>query len=231
MDIITLAAAKSYSKTYTDSAISGIGGGISYKGAVNYYSNLPNNPSVGDAYTVKYKGSSGTDPDGSEYVWGNYEDTNQWIKLGADSDTLIIVYTKDNQDNITCNQTYQTIKNAIDNGQSITGWIINGTVGGSPTQIRGIALENNIIHSFYGFYGTGVGSIREYEVLHNSSNTVTYSSVVRPVLPSTTSSDNGKIVGVVSGVWNKVEIKTINSQSLIGSGNIETSTITMVSWS
>lgn len=89
ISIETLAVAKKLSKEYTDEAIAGIGGGITYKGAVDYYSSLPNNASVGDAYTVKYKGSSGTEPDGSEYVWGNYEGTNQWIKLGSDASSTI----------------------------------------------------------------------------------------------------------------------------------------------
>ena len=57
--------------------------GVKYIGAVNYYSSLPSNPSPGDAYTVKYKGTSGSDPDGREYSWGNYEGTYQWIELGV----------------------------------------------------------------------------------------------------------------------------------------------------
>ena len=84
LDVVTLALAKAFSKQYTDSAISGISGGIHYKGAVNYYSDLPNNAEVGDAYTVKYKGSSGTETDGQEYVWASYEGTNQWIAFGPD---------------------------------------------------------------------------------------------------------------------------------------------------
>lgn len=49
LSIETLALAKALSKQYTDSAISGISGGINYKGAVNYYSDLPNNAEVGNA--------------------------------------------------------------------------------------------------------------------------------------------------------------------------------------
>ena len=69
---------------YTDSAVSGIAGGISYKGAVNYYSDLPNNAEEGDAYTVKYEGSSGYVVSGQEYVWGNDGGTMAWIPLGPD---------------------------------------------------------------------------------------------------------------------------------------------------
>lgn len=62
--------------------------GIHYKGEVNYYSNLPTTGvSIGDAYTVKYAGSSGTTPDGTEYVWGTVSGTNQWIDFSKDSYT------------------------------------------------------------------------------------------------------------------------------------------------
>ena len=62
--------------------------GIKYKGEVNYYSNLPaTGNEIGDAYTVKYAGSSGTTPDGTEYVWGTVSGTNQWINFSKDSYT------------------------------------------------------------------------------------------------------------------------------------------------
>lgn len=62
--------------------------GIKYKGEVNYYSDLPSTGNeVGDAYTVKYAGSSGTTPDGTEYVWGAVSGTNQWINFSKDSYT------------------------------------------------------------------------------------------------------------------------------------------------
>lgn len=61
--------------------------GIKYKGEVNYYADLPNSAKIGDAYTVKYAGSSGTTPDGTEYVWGTASGTNQWINFSKDSYT------------------------------------------------------------------------------------------------------------------------------------------------
>ena len=157
MDIVTLAVAKSY----TDEAISGIGGGITYKGAVNYYSSLPSNASVGDAYTVKYKGSSGTDPDGSEYVWGNYEGTNQWIKLGADDNTLIVIYTKNG------NQTYQTVKHAVDNQKSIIGWIVDGSIIYGIIRFSG---TNNSVSVMYSI-GTSstMGALLVQSLAHTSS--------------------------------------------------------------
>ena len=54
--------------------------GFNYKGEVDYISDLPTTGNtVGDVYTVKYRGSSGTDPLNDEYVWGKYEGIEQWI--------------------------------------------------------------------------------------------------------------------------------------------------------
>lgn len=55
--------------------------GVSYKGIVDYYNELPNDAELGDMYTVKYQGSSGTVPSGAEYVWTTYEGTDQWLQI------------------------------------------------------------------------------------------------------------------------------------------------------
>lgn len=72
--------------------IEGIVGGIHYKGAVNYYANLPTNAKEGDAYTVKYAGSTGTVADGTEYVWGKMDGVLSWIDFSKNS------YTKEETD-------------------------------------------------------------------------------------------------------------------------------------
>lgn len=89
MDIVTLGAALHGAKSYTDATIAPLLGGVHYRGSVNYVSNLPASPEEGDAYTVKYKGTTGTDPDGAEYVWGLDTDDNtyKWIVFAADSYT------------------------------------------------------------------------------------------------------------------------------------------------
>lgn len=86
MDIVTLTLAKKGAKKYTDEAIAGLGKGIVYKGAVSYYNDLPNNASIGDCYSVLYKGSTGSVSSGLEYVWGkiNNASSASWIQLGAD---------------------------------------------------------------------------------------------------------------------------------------------------
>ena len=62
--------------------------GLVYRGAVDYYNDLPSGAEVGDTYTVKYKGSSGSIPDGNEYAWGDNGGTNAWIKIGKDYESL-----------------------------------------------------------------------------------------------------------------------------------------------
>lgn len=88
MTDILIAVNKAVKKAnaYTDSKTQGVSGGINYCGAVAYYDNLPVNPEKGDAYTVKYAGSSGTTPDGTEYVWDFDTDLQAmaWIDWSKD---------------------------------------------------------------------------------------------------------------------------------------------------
>lgn len=86
MDVVTLALAKKGAKKYTDDAIAGLGKGIVYKGAVNYYNNLPGSAEIGDCYSVLYKGTSESVSSGIEYVWGKVSGASaaSWIQLGAD---------------------------------------------------------------------------------------------------------------------------------------------------
>lgn len=58
--------------------------GFKYKGAVNYYKDLPKTANEGDVYSVLYKGIAGTNPDGSLYVWGNKEGQLTWIRLAGE---------------------------------------------------------------------------------------------------------------------------------------------------
>lgn len=75
--------AEKLAKEYTDTVIAAFPQGLIYRGAVDYYSHLPTiDQEIGDTYTVRYKDSSGIEPDGTEYAWGEYEEVNQWIPLG-----------------------------------------------------------------------------------------------------------------------------------------------------
>ena len=88
MDVVTLALAKKGAKSYTDAVIDNLPKGIVYRGSVNYYADLPNAAALGDCYTVTYKGSTGAEPFGAEYVWGLNTATNirEWIKIGEEID-------------------------------------------------------------------------------------------------------------------------------------------------
>ena len=85
-DIVTYAL----SKKYVNSVIEKLPKGFVYKGAVNYEKDLPVSGTSGDVYTVLYKGTSGTDVDGREFVWGDYKGINQWIPIGTDEEKLTL---------------------------------------------------------------------------------------------------------------------------------------------
>lgn len=107
MDVVTLALAKKGAKQYTDEVIEGIGRGISYKGAVNYYNDLPNNAAIGDCYSVLYKGTSGSVSSGAEYIWGkvNNQGSATWIQLGEDVDTSTFEKISNKVTSISANST------------------------------------------------------------------------------------------------------------------------------
>lgn len=95
-------------------AIEALPNGLVYRGAVNYYKDLPTvNNELGDTYSVKYQGETGTTADGNEYAWGEYDGTLQWIKLGVNA------YTKNEID-----EQREAIKSDILNVEST----INNTV-------------------------------------------------------------------------------------------------------
>jgi len=87
MDVVTLGAALSGSKKYTDQVTQSLMGGVHYRGSVSYYDDLPANPAEGDSYTVKYAGSTGSVEDGTEYTWGYDTDTSDyaWISFSKDA--------------------------------------------------------------------------------------------------------------------------------------------------
>ena len=87
MDVVTLGAALNGSKKYTDQVTQSLMGGVHYRGSVSYYTDLPNDASEGDSYTVKYAGTSGSVADGTEYTWGYDTDFQDyaWISFSKDS--------------------------------------------------------------------------------------------------------------------------------------------------
>lgn len=118
MDIVTLGAALNGSKKYTDTVAQSLMGGVRYQGEVDYYADLPSNAEVGDAYTVKYSGTSGTDLDGTEYTWGLNHQTQQysWIDFSKDS------YTKTETNNLLAGK-----QNVIDSTHKLSADLVDDT--------------------------------------------------------------------------------------------------------
>ena len=120
MDVVTLGAALRGAKMYTDATIAPLLGGVHYRGSVNYASNLPADPSEGDAYTVKYKGTTGTDPDCAEYVWGLDTDDNtyKWIVFAADTYTKAEVDALLSGKQSTIDSTHKLSSDLVDDSNS-----------------------------------------------------------------------------------------------------------------
>lgn len=78
-------ATKGYTPYEIDQMFESIGGGLRWKGAVSYYSNLPSDAELGDMWTVLYEGSSGSEQSGDEYAWGTLNGTEQWILIGKET--------------------------------------------------------------------------------------------------------------------------------------------------
>ena len=105
-----------------NNAIASLPRGLIYKGAVDYYSNLPASPEVGDCYTVRYKGDSGTTPSGKEYAWGPIDNVNQWIDLGPDLSGFVERQT-------TTSNSYRVY--AFNDGGDAAIAVVNGTSTGT----------------------------------------------------------------------------------------------------
>lgn len=122
-------ATKSYTQYEIDQMFDSIGGGLHWKGAVSYYSNLPSDAELGDMWTVLYEGSSGTEQSGDEYAWGTLNGTEQWILIGKET------YSKAQIDNMVDGLTDRiaidennilSINNAINQSQYTTPTIATG---------------------------------------------------------------------------------------------------------
>ena len=151
MDVVTLGAALNGSKKYTDTVAQSLMGGVRYQGEVDYYADLPNNAEVGDAYTVKYSGTSGTDLDGTEYTWGLNHQTQQysWIDFSKDS------YTKTETNNLLAGKqgvidsTHKLDADLVDDSTSTNKFVTAAektSIGTSAEKLIGIAeTDDNYI--------------------------------------------------------------------------------------
>lgn len=79
---LTLGAARIDARRIVTETMAELPNGISYLGSVDYEKDLPENASVGDEYTVRYTGETGTERNGWKYLW----DGEAWIRTGQDID-------------------------------------------------------------------------------------------------------------------------------------------------
>ena len=75
--------AAALAKKAAGAAVEPLTTGMTYKGAVDYYGDLPASPAVGDLYLVRYQGSSGTAQLNARYVWGPVNGTNAWAYVAG----------------------------------------------------------------------------------------------------------------------------------------------------
>lgn len=149
MDIVTLGAALHGAKSYTDATIAPLLGGVHYRGSVNYASNLPASPEEGDAYTVKYKGTTGTDPDGAEYVWGLDTDDNtyKWIVFAGDSYTKAEVDALLSGKQATIDSTHKLSSDLVDDTNATHKFATSEQLAQIATNTRDIANAIDAIGS------------------------------------------------------------------------------------
>jgi hypothetical protein len=123
-------------------SIDSLEGGVHYIGEVDYYNDLPANPNLGDGYTVKYSGTSGTDLDGTEYVWAKYIKTIEGANLFDYTDVSnIIVDTMYNGQGIKTPANYIHISSpiAVKSGQTYT-WRISANTNREATTDSDISV-------------------------------------------------------------------------------------------
>ena len=89
MDIVTYVLARNESKNYTDEQIAKFPKYASYKGAVDYFKDLPTDAELSDTYTVRYAGEEGTIPSGAAYIWTGEDWSQINIDFSSKQDKLI----------------------------------------------------------------------------------------------------------------------------------------------
>lgn len=191
--------------------------GIKYKGEVNYYADLPNSAEIGDAYTVKYAGSSGTTPDGTEYVWGTASGTNQWINFSKDS------YTKAEVDALLALK-----QNALSSTQldAVNSGIDSEKVSQIETNQNNILLNWEKNRNVYDWHNKTFTTGDSTTVTGNNNGTYTVTKSATTAANSynytTIHLEAGSyvITGCPSGYSNIfLEIRTLANQTISGSGD------------
>ena len=132
--------------------------------------------------------------------------SGQWNTIDLPQDIFVATYTYTNSA-WSCDKTFAEIKAAYDAGKLCLGLAPNGDV--KKTIFLNTANSSSIQWVSNYLEGNNHGGIQYNRfVMHNSDDSIVVTSLSSTVLPSVTSSDNGKILGVSSGQWNKVDPPT-----------------------
>ena len=223
MDLVALSLAKKSAKTYTDGIIENLPRGIVFKGSVNYYNNLPNNAEIGDCYIVKYTGSSGSTPDGSEYVWGTNTatSTQEWIAFSTGD--LSNYYTKSETDNL-----LNTKNPVIDSSHKLSSDLVDDTNNTNKFVTASDKSNWNAKVGTTDYASASTGGVFKTGNGTNVGSTGYITASAYSYADYQTKANNvfigkGTLENVITGkqLVSENNIKTINNQSIIGSGNID----------
>ena len=173
--------------------VDSLSNGIKFKGSVDYYQDLPNDASIGDAYTVKYQGESGQVPSGAEYVWGTYDNTDQWIELGPDMSLYQeVLVSGENIKTINGNsllgsgnlpiRTYQAFPASWVAASSSTTKAFCAVVDADTSAVEGMAYLGELRCS--DFSSSGVGIINGEAIVEIISGTGSGGKVIHIILTS-----------------------------------------------
>jgi len=233
----TLAVALGLAKKYTDFMISQLPKGVVLVGTVDYYNDLPNNAEVGDAYTVRYKGTSGTTPSGAEYAW---TESGVWLFIGPDmSQYQEKLESGENIKSINNNSILGSGNLEIDTNQAFpASWsshtsgttkLFCDTVNADSTATVGKTFLGEVTLNDMPFQGNAElyveimkGTGTSNKVIH----LILTSGNVAPYRWEYTYWSNGTYVsgwvGFQTELKSGTNIKTINGTSVLGSGDIVT---------
>ena len=195
-----------------DTAIEQAQQAIHFKGFVNYYNDLPANPEENDAYTVLYSGTSGTEQDGTEYVWSKHENTYEWNAWGkltysqAQIDNKLN-HIKSNQVDGMTGYTIPAATSAITTSDSLNEAVGKLEKGVDINKTNILSIHKTADLYFSETEPTGTIPTGSYWI--SKSSIKVYGGSISGTLPLTFTSDGTDIISyTISGALSQVGIPT-----------------------
>lgn len=94
-DLFSYLLAVRHSTKEVDEKFKSFKNGLTFKGRVDYYKDLPTDAESGDEYIVRYTGESGEEADGRRFAFGDDSGTNTWIPIDSGSPDTAVRYYND----------------------------------------------------------------------------------------------------------------------------------------